>query len=323
LKQSLADLPSKIEVFNPRGQDFSEIPIVRRLGGLLLMCLDPDGDAEDKVTKGLGQGVRDVFQQWATETTNWLKPGKAPNGLIDFVNRWGKRDPGRPGYRWPKNTPCIDLLYALIHWLPELHDDPEGQVYLEVFARQLGAAEQVSGYKARVITGPPGEDGIDHALISVGHLLLYFLAPIASGTTKVDEELIDSFPRDRLNVLSIHQSKGLEFPLVIVDVGSDFRTDHRMNAFKRFPSDGGPPHRLEDLMRPHSPLATLKRGTQDRAFDDLYRQFFVAFSRPQDVLLMVGLNGSNPKNGTIRNIATGWDRDGISRWQKKLPFVEI
>ena len=323
LKTALADLPSKIEVFNPRGQDFSAIPIVRRLGGLLLMCLDLNGDAEDKVTKGLGQGVRDEFQEWATETTNWLKPGKAPKGLIDFVDRWGKRDPGRSGYRWPKNTPCIDLLYALIHWLPELYDGPEGQVYLEVFARQLGAAEQVSGYKARVITGPPGEDGIDHALLSVGHLLLYFLAPIASGTAKVDEELIESFPRDRLNVLSIHQSKGLEFPLVIVDVGSDFRTDHRMNAFKRFPSDGGTPHRLEDLMRPHSPLATLKRSPEDRAFDDLYRQFFVAFSRPQDVLLMVGLNGSNPKNGTIRNVATGWDRSEINRWQKKLPFVEI
>jgi DNA helicase-2/ATP-dependent DNA helicase PcrA len=323
LKTALADLPSKIEVFNPRGQDFSAIPIVRRLGGLLLMCLDPNGDAEDKVTKGLGQGVRDVFQQWATETTNWLKPGKAPKGLIDFVARWGKRDPGRSGYRWPKNTPCIDLLYALIHWLPKLHDDPEGQVYLEVFARQLGAAEQVSGYKARVITGPPAEDGIDHALISMGHLLLYFLAPIASGTAKVDEELIESFPRDRLNVLSIHQSKGLEFPLVIVDVGSDFRTNHRANTFKRFPDKPNTPHQLEDLMRVHSPLAVLKRGGIDRAFDDLYRQYFVAFSRPQDVLLMVGLNGSHSQKGTIRNVATGWDRNEINRWQKKLPFVNI
>ena len=323
LKVALADLPSKIEVFNPRGQDFSAIPIVRKLGGLLLMCLDPNGDAEDKVSKGLGQEVKDVFQDWATETTTWLKPGNAPKGLIDFVARWGKRDPGRSGYRWPKKTPCIDLLYALIHWLPELHDDPEGQVYLEVFARQLGAAEQVSGYKARVITGPPEPDKPDHALISVGHLLLYFLAPIASGTAKVDEELIDCFPRDRLNVLSIHQSKGLEFPLVIVDVGSDFRTDHRMNAFKRFPRDGGTPHRLEDLMRPHSPLATLKRDIQDRAFDDLYRQFFVAFSRPQDVLLMVGLNGSHPQQGNIRNVATGWDRNEVNHWQKKLPFTNI
>lgn len=326
LKTALADLPSKIDVFNPRGQDFSAIPIVRRLGGLLLMCLDPNGDAEDKVSKGLGQEVKDTFQAWATETTNWLKPGKAPQGLIDFVERWKKRDPGRPGYRWPKNTPCIDLLYALIHWLPELHDDPEGQVYLEVFARQLGAAEQVSPFKSRVVSDP---ENADLSNTSVGHLLLYFLAPIASGTAKVDEELIDSFPRDRLNVLSIHQSKGLEFPLVIVDVGSDFTAGakspkgHHANAFKRFPKDGGTPHRLEDLMRPHSPLAILRRLPDDRAFDDLYRQFFVAFSRPQDVLLLVGLTGSHPQRGAIRNVATGWDRHEVNHWQKKLPFVEI
>jgi DNA helicase-2/ATP-dependent DNA helicase PcrA len=326
LKIALADLPSGIQVFNPRGQDFSEIPIVRRLGGLLLMCIDPTGDAEDKATKGLGQEVCAVFQEWATETTNWLKPGKAPQGLIDFVARWGKRDPGRNGYRWPKNTPSIDLLYALVHWLPELHDDPEGQVYLEVFTRQLSAAEQVSPFKARIVSDMENRD---LTLSSVGHLLLYFLAPVAAGTAKVDEDLIDSFPRDRLNVLSIHQSKGLEFPLVIVDVGADFPPTskfpkgHHGHAFKRFPRDGGTPHRLEDLMRPHSPLATLSRGPRDRAFDDIYRQFFVAFSRPQDALLLVGLNSSHPQRGTIRNVATGWDRQEINRWQQSLPFVEI
>jgi len=323
LKQELADLATPMAIFNPRGQDFSSIPIVRRLAGLLLMCLDPDGNAEDKVTKGLGQGVRLEFQAWATETTNWLKPGKAPKGLIDFVERWSKRDPGRTGYKWPKNTPCIDLLYALVHWLPELHDDPEGQVYLEVFTRQLGAAEQVSGYKARVITGAQETGKPDHALTSVGHLLLYFLAPIASGTAKVDEELIESFPRDRLNVLSIHQSKGLEFPLVIVDVGSDYKRNHRANAFKRFPEEPNTPHRLEDLMRVHSPLSVLKRGGVDRAFDDLYRQYFVAFSRPQDVLLMVGLNASHPDRGSVHNVATGWNRKQVNQWQGKLPFTDI
>jgi DNA helicase-2/ATP-dependent DNA helicase PcrA len=320
LRQELADLADPIETFNPRGEDFSKIPIVRRLAGLLLMCLDHDGDAEDKVTKGLGQGVRTVFQEWATETTSWLKPGRAPKGLIDFVENWSKRDPGRSGYRWPKSTPCIDLLYALVHWLPELHDDPEGQVYLEVFTRQLGAAEQVSPFKARVVTDSTNKD---LSVASVGHLLLYLLSPIASGTAKVDEELIDSFPRDRLNVLSIHQSKGLEFPLVIVDVGSEFKRNHKANAFKRFPEEPNTPHRLEDLMRVHSPLAVLKRGGVDRAFDDLYRQYFVAFSRAQDVLLLVGLNASHPDRGNVLNVATGWDRHQVNQWQGKLPFTDI
>lgn len=319
LKEALAAKKSPIHVFNPRGQDFTSIPMVRRLGGLLLKCLDTDGDAEDKVRRALGNEVSQEFQDWYSEIEIWLRSPSCPKGLSAFVDCWSQRDPGRSGYKWPANASCIELIYGLIHWMPGFHDDPEGQVYLEVFTRQLAAAEQVSSFKGRVVTNPANKN---LSLTSVGHLLLYLLAPIASGTAKVDEELIESFPRDRLSVLSIHQSKGLEFPLAIVDVGSDFNSDHRMNAFKRFPNSAGMPHNLEDLMRTHSPLAKPTRSGIDRAFDDLIRQYFVAFSRPQDVLLLVGLDGSHP-NGVIRNVATGWDRNEVNHWKAKLPFEEI
>ncbi len=317
IKRELQALNPIIPVFNPRGQDLASIPSVELLGGLLLECLDPGGPVQS-TTRGLSNEIQATFNVWRGNTITWLESDKKLKPLLDFAIKWADRDPGRSGYRWPKSTPCIELLYALIHWLPELHDDPEGQVYLEVFTRQLGAAEQVSGFKARVVTDPANQKLSDS---SVGHLLLYFLAPIASGAAGVDEELIETFPRDRLNVLSIHQSKGLEFPLVIVDVGSDFKTRHHAHAFKRFPRNPGPPHNLEDLMRPFSPLKTLKRGGTDRAFDDLYRQFFVAFSRPQDVLLLIGLNATKP-GGAVENVATGWDRNGTNRW-RPLPFVEI
>jgi DNA helicase-2/ATP-dependent DNA helicase PcrA len=61
----------------------------------------------------------------------------------------------------------------------------------------------------------------------------------------------------------------------------------------------------------------------DRAFDDLYRQYFVAFSRAQDVLLLVGLNASHPDRGNVLNVATGWDRHQVNQWQGKLPFTDI
>jgi DNA helicase-2/ATP-dependent DNA helicase PcrA len=316
LKRELESLNPAIPVFNPRGQDLASIPSVERLGGLLLECLDPGG-AVQALVRGLSNEIQTTFNTWRANAINWLDSNKNLKPLRDFAASWADRE-SRPGYRWPKSTACIELLYALNHWMPEFHDDPEGQVYLEVFTRQLSAAEQVSGFKARVVTDPEKPE-ITSA--SVGHLLLYFLAPIASGSAGVDEELIESFPRDRLNVLSIHQSKGLEFPLVIVDVGSDFKTRHHAHAFKRFPQKPGPPHNLEDLMRPHSPLVSLSRDGTDRAFDDLYRQYFVAFSRPQDVLLLVGLNATKP-GGRVENVATGYDRTGMNHWVP-LPFVEI
>ena len=117
----------------------------------------------------------------------------------------------------------------------------------------------------------------DLSLRSAGHLLQYFLVPIASGAVKIDEDLIESFPRDRLSVLSIHQSKGLEFPMVIVDVGSDFRNNHHAHAFKRFPSRAGLPHNMEDLVRSFSPLKLPRRSGADRAFDDLIPAIFCGF----------------------------------------------
>ena len=324
LKDELAALNPIIPVFNPRGQDFASIPSVQRLGGLLLECLDPAAVLQPNI-KGLSQEIRQCFDAWRNVACAWVSSDKKLKPLENFAISWSERKP-KPGHRWPKSVSCIDLLYALVHWMPELHDDPEGQVYLEVFTRQLGAAEQVSNFKARIVTDPTNQDLSN---TSVAHLLLYFLAPIASGTAKVDEELIESFPRDRLTVLSIHQSKGLEFPLVIVDVGSDFTASgkfpngHWANAFKRFPTKPSTPHNLEDLMRPHSPLSILKRDGVDRAFDDLYRQYFVAFSRPQEVLLLVGLNDSKPGVGTVRNVATGWDRGEVNHWSAKLPFEDI
>jgi len=318
LRDELAALNPTIQVFNPRGQDFSSILAVRRFGGLLLECLDP-GATVQAVTRGLNDSINTVFDDWRNEAISWLSSTPGLSRLETFAVNWSNRDAARPGYSWPINTPCLDLLYALLHWMPELHNDPEGQVYLEVFTRQLGAAEQVSNFKARVVADP-SNPGISER--SVSHLLLYFLAPIAAGSAKVDEELIESFPRDRLNILSIHQSKGLEFPLTIVDVGSDFSRNHHAHAFKRYPRGPGSTHNLEDLMRPHSPLRTLARSGNDRAFDDLYRQFFVAFSRPQDVLLLVGLDATRP-GGRCLNVATGWDRAGVNHWENSLPFRDI
>jgi len=168
----------------------------------------------------------------------------------------------------------------------------------------------VSGFKAGLIHDPGNKELSDK---SVRDLIQDFLGPIADGTVDIDEELVGSFPRDRLSVLSIHQSKGLEFPLTIVDVSSDFKTNHKAHKFKRFPDDGGTPHRMEDLVRPYSTLVETPRSRSDRAFDDLIRQYFVAYSRPQEVLLLVGLSKGAP-DGVIPNIAAGWVRDGTRRW---------
>lgn len=306
-----------IEVFNPRGQDLTEIVLVARFGGLLLECLDPGGFVEAQ-TSGVSQDMTDVFQVWRSEAIDFAHAEVRP-GLLEFARGWALRDPNRAGWEWPGSVPVLDLIYGLTHYFPELHDDPEGQIYLEVFTRQVSACEQVGSFSGRVVQDP-SNPGLSEA--SVKELLRDFLGPIAGGAIKVNEELMDTFPRDRLSILSIHQAKGLEFPLLIVDVGSEFRSNHWTQAFKRFPRDGGIPHELENLLRPFTNLGAPDRSERDRAFDDLFRQFFVAYSRPEEVLLLVGLRPTFPGQ-SVPNVATGWDRTGTCHWDGNLPFIEI
>ena len=314
LRQELSAMTPPIPVFNPRGEDAATVDVVERFGGLLLECLDPGGVLAGQ-TSGISQDAQAVFARWRGEAIQFSQ-GQA--ALLAFAQGWANRDPNRRGYRWPRNTTAIELIYGLVHYLPELHDDPEGQVYLELFTRQLSACQLLGKFEGRVVTDPANQGSSD---ASVKELLRDFLAPIAEGVVDVNEELMETFPRDRLSILSIHQSKGLEFPLTIVDVGSDFK-DLRAPAFKRMPAVGGPAHRMEDLLRPHSPLGVPARTQTDRAFDDLYRQFFVAFSRPQDVLLLVGVNPTLP-GGRVPNVATGWDRNEVCRWDPNHPFEMI
>lgn len=307
-----------IETFNPRGQDLTGIQIIERFGGLLLECLDA-GSVIEVQMRNMPQDIRNTFQLWRQVAMSFVDSPDAPDGLKDFAIAWANPDPQKKGWGWPRSVPVLELVYGLVHYFPELHDDPEGQIYLEVFTRQVSVGEQVGKFSGRVVHDP-AQPTLGDA--SVKELLRDFLAPIASGTVKVNEDLMEAFPRDRLSILSVHQAKGLEFPLTIVDVGSDFRTNHRANAFKRFPREGGPSHRMEDLVRPHTMLGAPNRSAVDRAFDDLYRQYFVAFSRPQEILLFVGLTTTLP-GAAVPNVATGWTRSSSCPWTASTPFINI
>lgn len=315
LRNQLQTGDDRIPVFNPRGQDLYTTRSVQRLCGLILECIDPDASVEDDI-ETLPQDAVDTFRGWRSEAREYIDgapPSRTGRALDDFVEAWQSR-----GSNWSSDVPLADLVYRLITWIPQMQDDIEGLVYLEAVQRTITQAALFGTFGSELRFDP---DDPELERRSIRDIYWNILVPLATGSIDIDEELLETLPRDRLNIMSIHQAKGLEFPLTVVDVGSDFRRIYAAQAFKRYPRNGTTATILEDEFRDHSPIGTPSRPALDRAFDDLIRKYFVAFSRAQDALLLVGLNSvregyelQSGENREIQNVATGWDRDGNWRW---------
>jgi DNA helicase-2/ATP-dependent DNA helicase PcrA len=89
------------------------------------------------------------------------------------------------------------------------------------------------------------------------------------------EDAEDPFPRGRVSFLTIHQSKGLEFPVVVL---ANPRKDNRG------------PSVVERLVRPF----VQRTGSEplDRSTDfDIMRMFYVALSRAENLLVLGNLSG--------------------------------
>jgi DNA helicase-2/ATP-dependent DNA helicase PcrA len=204
----------------------------------------------------------------------------------------------------------------LITWLPFFQDDPEGQVYLEAASRCVAQAATFSPYRSTILNGRGVHDDR-----SVRDALMNIMVPLAENSVEVDEEIMPQIPRNRLPIMTIHQAKGLEFPLVIVDVSSDYTTNHRTQRFRRFPESPTSTQLFEDDTAPYCGIGALRtvRSALARSFDDLVRLYYVAYSRPQSLLMLVGVDACLRHNTTIRHVATAWRSNGTWAWQRPIP----
>ena len=320
LRKNLRKLRQPIEVFNPRGIDLQEVPEVSVFCGLILECIDPEGLIQ-KTDKQIPNLAKRNITKWRVAARDFIKMNPEPHepiSLAEFVISWQNRIP--KGYdNWPKTASLMELAYKLITWIEVLQEDVEGIVYLEAITQSITQTGFFNKYSAN-ISFKSEEDEKASVLEAIWNIFI----PLSTGGVKIDEGLLETLPDDRVNVMSIHQSKGLEFPLVIVDVGSRFKKNHVGTQRLRFPKKLSDNITIEDSIRKHSELGDSTRSEKDRSFDDLTRLYFVAFSRAENVLILVGLNSAiegypnKNKHVNIPNVALGWSRD-----EEYVGFKEI
>lgn len=320
LRRNLKKQRKPIEVFNPRGIELQKVEIVEIFCGLILECIDPEGKIQlsDKTIPNL---AKVTMTRWRVRAREYVKLNPEPHepiNLSQFVLYWQNRVPRGTKY-WPKKASLMELAYKLITWIEELQEDAEGIVYLEAITKSITQTGFFSKYYSHIsfANRQAEKESILEAIWNI-------FIPLATGGIQIDESLLETLPDDRVNILSIHQSKGLEFPLVIVDVGSKFRDNNIKTQKLRFPKKPPKNITIEDSIRQFSELGESERSEKDRSFDDLTRLYFVAFSRAESVLLLVGLNSAiegyshKKKHFNIPNVALGWSRD-----EKYIGFNEI
>jgi DNA helicase-2/ATP-dependent DNA helicase PcrA len=304
-----------VGVFNPIGQKLKHVPEVERILGLVLISLNSENPIETEANSRLTGDARRAFARWRTSAAAFLStdPHDAKNErLQDRVARWHRvaRDGEDPQFRNVSEWPALDVIYSFLPWLNPFQDDPEHQVYLEAISRCAAVAATFSRFGASVVKSPQWRS------ISITLLIRDILQPIGDDLVDVDEDILPSVPRDRLSFMTIHQAKGLEFPLVIVDVGM-YATDHRLNKFRRFPAEPSSTTRLEDDLAHCTEIGPERqdRTALDRSFDDLVRLYYVAYSRPRSVLLLVGHGKGLAYQNAPPNIATWWRRNRTWAWR--------
>ena len=117
---------------------------------------------------------------------------------------------------------------------------------------------------------------VDKVLQIVFYSYLFSLYRL--GETEI-EDADDPFPKGRIPFLTIHQSKGLEFPVVVL---GNLRKDNKG------------PNRIEQITRPlmeREPGEPLERMTEF----DIMRMFYVALSRAKNLLVLAHFKGSGQR----------------------------
>lgn len=323
LRNQLKRLRKPIEVFNPRGRYLQEIKEVAIFCGLMLECIDPESKIQNSDKQIPNLGKRNM-QRWRYEAREYIKLNPEPHNPFDlntFIIDWQRRNPR--GYeKWPNRANLMELAYKLVTWLDFLQEDAEGVVYLEAITQSITQTGFFNKYSANIMFTSPEEEKA-----SILEAIWNIFLPIATGDVAIDEALLETLPSNRLNIMSIHQSKGLEFPMVIVDVGSKFKNNDVRTQNLRFPKKEPGYTVMEESIRKYSELGEDERSEKDKSFDDLTRLYFVAFSRAEHILILVGLNKAidgysyKQKHKSIPNVALGWSRDEHQKGFKEIYLI--
>ena len=271
-----------IPAFCPRARTFFGIAEIRRLVACYAVLFGWHGAGRGQVGGAVAQLARYV-----------------DDAIVDLGRRFGAPHPlARALRRWTDEIAALqegealdvrpaDYFYRLLALDPFRHAvrDENAARNLAVFSQLLNVFQ--SYYHYTVVTHRNRE-------FIPSHFFASFLRLLHDGGINEYEDPDRPFPAGHVQVLTIHQAKGLEFPVVVVgSLSTQLAT----------------PKRIDRDLGPYYHRAPFEPESRITLFDRM-RLHYVAFSRPRNVLVLTARE--SPRD----HFAAIWQ--GLAQW----PYVQ-
>ena len=249
-----------VKYYATRARGFFKLPEVKAMVGALLSLsgfMEGDGSWNSELNEYYSECL-DFFNTLASTRV------VSPLGLKVFVAMTRKQIGGLQG---SLKAGIVDLFYELLAFNPfqKWIEDPLKGRNLAIFSSLLTKFQEY--YHLPVITAQDWERLRNYLFNS----FLYSMRQIGLDEY---EDPYDVFPPGYVQVMTIHQAKGLEFPVVIVSS-----------------LDKGPRTavKIDKELEPFRPRKHTEPWEMVSAFDH-HRLYYVAFSRAMDLLLLADDN---------------------------------
>ena len=272
---------SGIPVFSPRSARFFEREETQLLIGLFMLLFPQVFKILDEREEYMPETVA-YYRNAANRLAAKLK--EDPQGTAELV-KWAKRKAREHAFLGaPTDYTFLGLFYEALKFplfADYIKTDHDGTprhsreaFNLALFSQLLAKFEYIYGIN---VLSPKWLES------NLSHLFTQFLHFMLKGGLEEFEDYDERVPSGCVSVMTIHQSKGLEFPVVCV--GSLSRNPRKIFTALDATLESKYFHRP-----PFEPLDRIK-------FFDFWREYYVAFSRPQNLLILTGVQSKTRQFG--------------------------
>ncbi len=281
--------------YNPRSKGLlNEDEVMVILGGLLEI-IDPDASAQSTIKF---QAIRNTADKWRKAFNQEASSSADLRKYVDDYAEYIKRK----GPKTPVGVNLLEIFYDLLNFDPlsKWIDDPVKSLHLAVISNVLDAYSNVPvAGKQDVMLGYLYTSSEPNSGVSLSWRRNFYYSLIGllanEGLNEAEDEL-DIVPKGRVPIMTIHQSKGLEFPIVFVyGLSRGIKDDAAArleSAFLPFRRDSSP---------------TVSRfPPEDKVKQDLIRLFYVAYSRAQYSLILLSKSSEYRSPGLGFGGSTSW-----------------